>query len=83
MPETAIKEQLRALHQALGEHPELDNETKQLMQQVAQDIENMEQGDASDIAAGLKEQVIHFDNDHPTLAAVVRQIIDTLGRIGV
>lgn len=83
MPEQEIKKQLQALHQALGEHPQLDDETRQLMQQVAQDIENMDQGDAQDIAAGLKEQVIHFDNDHPTLAAVVRNIIDTLGRIGV
>ena len=83
MPEQALKQQLQALHQALGDNPELDSETRQLMQQVSQDIENMDQADAQDIAQGLQEQVIHFDHDHPTLAAVVRQIIDTLGRMGV
>lgn len=83
MPEQALKEQLQALHQALGDHPQLDEETRNLMHQVVNDIENMEQEEASDIAAGLQEQVIRFDNDYPTLAAVVRQVIDTLGRIGV
>lgn len=83
MPEQAIKEQLQALHQALGDHPNLDDETRALMHQVVDDIENMESAEAPDIAAGLKEQVIRFDQEYPTLAAVVRQVIDTLGRIGV
>jgi len=60
-----------------------DDETRALMHQVVDDIENMESAEAPDIAAGLKEQVIRFDQEYPTLAAVVRQVIDTLGRIGV
>ena len=31
----------------------------------------------------MQEQALHFEQDYPTLAAVLRQIVDTLGRMGV
>ncbi len=86
MPEQAIKEQLETLHRVLSEHPQMDEETRNLMRQVAEDIDSidtMEEAQANDLASTLEEHVVRFDHDYPTLAAVVRQVIDTLGRIGV
>jgi allophanate hydrolase subunit 1 len=78
-----LKEQLQRLHEELSANPELDEETAELMRKVAEDIEVMELTDNADVVEGLQEYAIRFDQDHPTLSEILRQIVDTLGRIGV
>jgi len=85
MPETLLKEQLQQLHDALSAAPALDDETKVLLSRIAQDIDSLDVAadDTGDISELIQEQAIRFDQDHPALSATLRQIIDTLGRIGV
>ena len=84
MPQQEIKEQLKALHQALKESPDLDQESHELLLKIADDISGIEgSSDVSDLSDAVQEQVIRFEQEHPALSAILRQITDTLGRIGV
>ena len=83
MPEQKLKEQLQTLHDTLEQHPELDDETKSLMLKIAADIEAAEGDAVADLSDMVQEQAVQFEQEHPTLAGVLRQIVDTLGRIGV
>lgn len=83
MPEQKLKEQLQTLHDTLSQHPDLDEETQTLLQKIATDIDNVEADSAADLSERVQEQAVQFEQDHPTLSGVLRQIVDTLGRIGV
>ena len=85
MPEQSLQDQLKALHDTLQDSPQLDEATQALLTQIAHDIDNLESKTAppNDLTDVLQEQVIQFENDHPAISAILRQITDTLGRIGV
>lgn len=85
MPQRALKEQLEALHATLNTTPELSQEEHELLLQIASDIAQLEGGESepSDLSDVIQEQVIRFDQDHPAISEVLRQLTDTLGRIGV
>ena len=85
MPEQSLQDQLKALHDTLQDSPQLDEATLALLTQIAHDIDNLESKTAppNDLTDLLQEQVIQFENDHPAISAILRQITDTLGRIGV
>ncbi|MEL7399790.1 MAG: DUF4404 family protein [Pseudomonadota bacterium] len=85
MPQETLKQQLQQLHQALQQHPQLDDESRQLLKSIADDIAGQsERGETdADLSDQVQQQAIRFEQEHPTLAEVLRQIVDTLGRIGV
>lgn len=85
MPQRALKEQLEALHATLKDTPELNQEEHELLLKIASDIADLDGSDSepSDLSDMVQEQVIRFDQDYPALSAILRQLTDTLGRIGV
>ncbi|TNC93055.1 DUF4404 family protein [Thalassolituus sp.] len=85
MPDTQLKAQLEQLHQALSSGPELDDESRELLSRIAGDIDSLDidADDTSDLSDLIQEQAIRFDQEHPALSATLRQLIDTLGRMGV
>jgi uncharacterized protein YukE len=83
MPRNELKQQLQALHETLKESPQVDDETQTLLQQIAVDIGELEVGNAADLSERVQEQAVQFEQEHPALAEILRQIVDTLGRIGV
>ncbi len=86
MSQESLKEQLKALHEALNDAPDLDPESYNLLLKIAEDIEAVEvieQPQITDLGDTLQEQIIQFDQDHPALSAILRQLTDTLGRIGI
>lgn len=69
---------LRRLHAELQQAQTLDDESRSLLGVLAQDIEHFRaHGPAS------RELAARFEADHPTLAATLRQIADTLGKAGI
>ncbi|MBE0482716.1 MAG: DUF4404 family protein [Bacterioplanes sp.] len=79
-----LKQQLEQLHQTLSDHPQLNDEQRELLQKIADDIQAVEpQLDSPDLSDRVQQQAIEFEHEHPTLATVLRQIVDTLGRMGV
>ena len=50
------------------------------------DVRNASAGEIElqqDLSDRIEQQAVQFEQAHPTLAEILRQIMDTLGRIGV
>ena len=76
---------LAELHQRLAQARSLDPEARKMLGTVARDIE---QALASDDARSVPTEpvealAVRFEADHPSLAGVLRQIMDTLGKAGI
>jgi hypothetical protein len=76
---------LEELHKRLKQARSLDPEARKLLTTVARDIENaLENDDTSAVSAEPVEALaVRFEADHPSLAGVLRQIMDTLGKAGI
>jgi len=76
---------LADLHTRLKQARSLDPESRRLLATVASDIENaLATEDASAVAPEPVEALaVRFEADHPSLAGVLRQIMDTLGKAGI
>jgi hypothetical protein len=76
---------LAQLHERLGATRSLDTESRTMLATVARDIEQaLQNDDASAVAAEpVEELAVRFEADHPSLAGVLRQIMDTLGKAGI
>ena len=80
---------LEKLHLALeGYQPEeeLDEKSRQLIEQINQDIQKINHAHAEGKELqpiALEETIIHFEQDHPTLTGILRDIADLLNKSGI
>ena len=76
---------LAELHVRLKRARSIDPEGRKLLAAVARDIEQaLATDDASVVAPEPVEALaVRFEADHPSLAGVLRQIMDTLGKAGI
>lgn len=76
---------LAQLHERLTHAHSLDPEARRLLATVAADIEQaLADDDTTAVAAQPVETLaVRFEADHPALAGVLRQIMDTLGKAGI
>lgn len=80
-----LRELLAELHGRLKDTKSLDPEARKLLMTVAHDIEKaLAKDDASTVAPEPVEALaVRFEAEHPSLAGVLRQIMDTLGKAGI
>jgi hypothetical protein len=85
MAEQDLRVLLAELHERLKQARSLDAESRNLLATVSQDIESaLANDDAGAVAAEPVEALaVRFEADHPSLAGVLRQIMDTLGKAGI
>ena len=85
MGDSDLRTLLADLHTRLKQARSLDPESRKLLATVASDIENaLATEDASAVAPEPVEALaVRFEADHPSLAGVLRQIMDTLGKAGI
>lgn len=87
MSDEKIQQLLVQLHEQLQEKNSLEGDTQVLLQQVLDDVKASLASDEGELEQDLtdliEQQAVHFEQEHPTLSVILRQIIDTLGRIGV
>jgi len=85
MTDKNLDELLAELHTRLKQARSLDPEARRLLATVSRDIENaLAKDDASAVATEPVEALaVRFEADHPSLAGVLRQIMDTLGKAGI
>jgi hypothetical protein len=76
---------LAELHVRLKRARSIDPEGRKLLAAVARDIEQaLATDDASVVSPEPVEALaVRFEADHPSLAGVLRQIMDTLGKAGI
>jgi hypothetical protein len=68
------------------EHTDLDPETRAALAQLDTDIHNMigeEEHEGLDVVDQARRLESQFAAEHPTANRVLREIIDTLGKIGI
>lgn len=80
-----LKSKLTQLKQALGHMDTLDDESRVLLQQLERDIKDALAANTMDdsINHRLEQQAVAFDTQHPNASAVIRDIIDVLGKMGI
>jgi hypothetical protein len=88
MADKKLHELLTQVHEQLKQQDSIDAESQALLQKVLTDV-NVASGSGSvedisqDLSDRIEQQAVEFEQEHPTLAGILRQIMDTLGRIGV
>jgi len=80
-----LKHKLTQLKASLSDLNELDGESRALLSQLDQDIQSVLSGTHEDdsLSGRIEQQAIEFDSQHPSIAAVLRDMIDVLGKMGI
>ena len=86
-PTSELRRQLARLHERLTGAQRIDDESRQLLRTLLGDIERVldQQGSTAEPAHRhrLEELATRFEADHPSLAGVLRQLVDALGKAGL
>jgi hypothetical protein len=86
MSQEKIKALLQELQQELSETSQVDADTLALVKQLDGDIEQWLEA-AADVNSPVMEDAIaleaRFAANHPVAERLIREVIDTLGRIGI
>lgn len=89
MPAQELQAQLDTLREQLDQNPPLSEEERQhlhdLMAQIQDqlELENATQTQTTSLADGVNLAVERFEVQHPTIAGTLRNIVQTLGNIGI
>jgi hypothetical protein len=81
MSKETLHEAIARLHAELRDAPQLDDESRRMLQQMAGDVGGATESEAH--APRLEALAVRFEAGHPSLAASLRGIADALGRIGL
>ncbi|QZI68795.1 DUF4404 family protein [Pseudomonas protegens] len=87
MPARELQEQLDTLREQLEQNPPLSEAERANLQELMQQIElqlklETNTHDAS-LADGVNLAVERFELEHPAIAGTLRNIVQTLGNIGI
>mgnify|MGYP000269701776 CR=1 FL=1 len=87
MADEKLHQLLTKVHEQLQQQNSLDEQSQKLLQQVLLDVKDATDNGTvelqQDLSERIEQQAVQFEQAHPTLAEILRQIMDTLGRIGV
>lgn len=88
MADEKLHQLLTQVHEQLKRQDSIDAKSQALLQQVLTDVKVASGSDSvgdisQDLSDRIEQQAVEFEQEHPTLAGILRQIMDTLGRIGV
>jgi hypothetical protein len=85
MTNDKLQQLLKELHQELGATKTLDPHSRQLVEQVLQDVDRIghRPEPPASIEARLREVMLRFESEHPRLATTVGQVADALGKLGI
>jgi hypothetical protein len=85
-----LKEHLEHLHQELQTVDAVDEESKVLLSEIQADVKTLlahKDDKPSEHHAPIKERLAetarHFNSSHPTFAATIRTVVNTLNNMGI
>lgn len=77
------------LHRELASADSIDEESRALLQELAQDVEKLA-GDAGEADGGhattagqLQNAALRFESEHPKLSMALGEVIDALSKLGI
>jgi hypothetical protein len=89
MQRQQLRKLIGDLHTELSTAEQIDDDSRELLQQLAGDIETLtvaespEAGHHESAVDQLEEAVVKFETDHPRLSMVLGEILDALGKLGI
>lgn len=87
MPARDLQEQLNTLREQLEQNPPLSEVEREdlhaLMQQIELELELETQTSDTNLADNVNLAVERFELEHPTIAGTLRNIVNTLGSMGI
>lgn len=87
MPARELQEQLNTLREQLEQNPPLSqaerDNLQDLMQQIELEIKLENATQDTSLADGVNLAVERFELEHPAIAGTLRNIVQTLGNIGI
>ena len=87
MPARELQQQLNALREQLEQNPPLTEAEREdlhaLMQQIELELELETKTQDSSLADGVNLAVERFELEHPAIAGTLRNIVQTLGNMGI
>lgn len=91
-----LKNRLGELHEQLTHGGEVDPETRELLVQLAADIDSLlvrsragaeedlpDEGEKQSLVDRMMDMTSEFEESHPTLATTIGRIADALSNIGI
>jgi hypothetical protein len=83
-----LQKLLEELHTELGSTDTLDDQAKEQLRGIAQEIEGAVGPDedkslGSDAMNQLEQAAVGFESEHPRLAGILSQITDALSKLGI
>lgn len=84
-----VKQQLEEFQREVLAGHMLSDHQSELLTRISEDLAQLcDEADHDDehlgiIGAELEQQAIEFEQTHPTLSTIMRQIVDTLAKMGV
>lgn len=90
MEKHTLRETLQQLHEELEEGPKVDDNVRELLRSVMQDIQHLldEEGGQStshhrSLVGRIEEATTYFEASHPNLTAAAGRVIDALSSMGI
>ncbi len=88
MPEKKIRDDIEKLRTEIKNLSADEDTPKEKLEILLQDIESgleteMQNKKKSELLAGLKESVNHFETEHPRATAIINDIMVTLSNMGI
>lgn len=85
-----LRDRLERLHSELADTDEVDPASRELLASVLRDIQQLLDASGEErpqepqgLAERLREATRQFEESHPTLAAAVGRVVDTLSNMGI
>jgi uncharacterized membrane protein YccC len=86
VPRQTLRRHVAALRQELVSQDKLDGRTRELLERIATDVEDVIDENAEESASPrerIESAATEFEAEHPTLARILREVGDTLAKLGV
>ncbi len=88
MPEKILRDDIEKLRNEIANLSADEDASKEKLESLLQDIESAleteeQNKNQSELLAGLKESVNHFETEHPRATAIINDIMVTLSNMGI
>ena len=87
MAEKEIAEALFSIRKEVetreGSHPELKEGLERLLTKLEAKLESSEDGNHLHIVEDMKDALVHFEVEHPSITATINQLMVALANMGV
>ena len=89
MPAEKLKKTIQRVHEELGKSQEVDEDLRRMLLELDRDIDRIlakEPGDSEDadtISERVEEIASRFSAEYPRLEMLLREVSDTLAKLGI